>query len=492
MRRVALASASTLARRLGIPESGRCFSSMSVGQPTPLTHPHLMGVGELTPGFSAREYAERRGRLAEKLPPHSVALLAAASPAHLPNTVIPYPAYRQDADFAYLTGVLQPGCVAMVARGSDAADCAFALFVPPRSERQETWNGARLCANAAIEYFGADEAFERGPGTTREILKRLAGADAIFADEDAARDRFVAAALGTAGVARSSRPKIAETRIKPLRPLVHALRWRKSRAEVDAMRLSVEADIAGFHAAMRVSGPGRAERDAAAEHERAVKLFGADRLAYPSVVGSGAGALVIHYAAMDALMRDGDVLLMDAGCERAGYVSDVTRTWPVSGAFTSAQADVYDAVLDCNEKCAAAAAQPGVSLSELHALSVRLLTASMRDLGVRHVASRRGAYAKYYPHSVGHWLGMDTHDTPSVSTSAPIARGCAFTVEPGLYFPVDDEDVPKGLRGVGVRIEDNLAVDPETGALEVLSANLPKRRDEQEALLGTLRARASG
>ena len=124
---------------------------MSVGQPTPLTHPHLMGVGELTPGVSAREYAERRGRLAEKLPPHSVALLAAASPAHLPNTVIPYPAYRQDADFAYLTGVLQPGCVAMVARGSDAADCAFALFVPPRSERQETWNGARLCANAAIE-----------------------------------------------------------------------------------------------------------------------------------------------------------------------------------------------------------------------------------------------------------------------------------------------------------------------------------------------------
>ena len=319
-----------------------------------MTHPHLMGVGELTPGFSAREYAERRGRLAEKLPPHSVALLAAASPAHLPNTVIPYPAYRQDADFAYLTGVLQPGCVAMVARGSDAADCAFALFVPPRSERQETWNGARLCANAAIEYFGADEAFERGPGTTREILKRLAGADAIFADEDAARDRFVAAALGTAGVA-SSRLTAHETRIKPLRPLVHALRWRKSRAEINAMRLSVEADIAGFHAAMRVSAPGIAERDAAAEHERAVKLFGADRLAYPSVVGSGAGALVIHYAAMDALMRDGDVLLMDAGCERAGYVSDVTRTWPVSGAFTGAQADVYDAVLDCNEKCAAAA-----------------------------------------------------------------------------------------------------------------------------------------
>ena len=301
---------------------------MSVGQPTPLTHPHLMGVGELTPGFSAREYAERRGRLAEKLPPHSVALLAAASPAHLPNTVIPYPAYRQDADFAYLTGVLQPGCVAMVARGSDAADCAFALFVPPRSERQETWNGARLCANAAIEYFGADEAFERGPGTTREILKRLAGADAIFADEDAARDRFVAAALGTAGVA-SSRLGAEKTRIKPLRPLVHALRWRKSRAEIHAMRLSVEADIAGFHAAMRVSAPGVAERDAAAEHERAVKLFGADRLAYPSVVGSGAGALVIHYAAMDALMRDGDVLLMDAGCERAGYVSDVTRTLSV-------------------------------------------------------------------------------------------------------------------------------------------------------------------
>ena len=481
MRRVALASASTLARRLE-PWSERCFSSMSVGQPTPETHPHMMGVGELTPGFSAREYAERRGRLAQKLPPHSVALLAAASPAHLPNTVIPYPAYRQDADFAYLTGVLQPGCVAMVARGSDAADAMFALFVPPRSTREETWNGARVCADAAVAYFGADEAFERGPGTTREILRRLAKARAVFADEDAARDRFVAAALSAAGVAGAS-----GAAIKPLRPLVHALRWRKSRAEIDAMRASVEADIQGFHAAMRVSAPGRVERDAAAEHERAVKRRGADRLAYPSVVGSGARALVIHYAAMDAVMREGDALLMDAGCERAGYVSDITRTWPVRGPFASAQADVYDAVLECNEKCAAAAG-PGISLSELHALSVRLLTESMRDLGVRNVANgANGAYAKYYPHAVGHWLGMDTHDTPSVSTSTPIARGCAFTVEPGLYFPVDDEDVPKGLRGVGVRIEDNLAVDPETGAVEVLSRNLPTRRDEQEALLEKLR-----
>ena len=481
MRRIALASASTLARRLES-WSSRCFSSMSVGQPTPETHPHMMGVGELTPGFSAREYAERRERLAQKLPPHSVALLAAATPACLPNTVIPYPAYRQDADFAYLTGVLQPGCVALVARGSDAADAAFALFVPPRDKREETGNGARVCANAAVAFFGADEAHIRGPGTAKEILRRLNDARLVFADEDALRDGHVAAALQT--FAR----RLQQNVIQPLRPLVHALRWRKSRAEIDAMRLSVQADIEGFHAAMRVSAPGCVERDAAAEHERAVKRRGADRLAFPSVVGSGAGALVIHYAAMDAVMRADDVLLMDAGCERAGYVSDITRTWPVRGPFTSAQADVYDAVLDCNEKCVAAA-KVGASLGELHALSVRLLTESMRDLGVRNVANGRekGAYAKYYPHSVGHWLGMDTHDTPSVSVSTPIARGCAFTVEPGLYFPADDEDVPRGLRGVGVRIEDNLAVDPETGAVEVLSANLPTRRDEQEALLGNLR-----
>lgn len=453
---------------------------MSVGQPSPSTHPHLMGVGELTPGFSAREYAERRGRLAEKLPPRSVALLAAASPAHLPNTIIPYPAYRQDADFAYLTGILQPGCVAMVIKGSDASDATFLLFVPPKSAREETWNGARVCVNAATTYFGADEAFDLGPGTTREILKRLADAENVFADGELLRrdqNRFVAAALGTAGVAGGV------AAIRPLRPLVHALRWRKSRAEMDAMRASVEADIQGFHAAMRVSAPGVIERDAAAEHERAVKRFGADRVAYPSVVGSGKGALIIHYAAMDALMRQGDVLLMDAGCERSGYVSDITRTWPVVGTFTNAQADVYDAVLDCNRKCVAAA-RVGTSLSDLHALSVRLLTASMRDLGVKLEVEK---YAKYYPHSVGHWLGMDTHDTPSVSTSTPLAPGCAFTVEPGLYFPADDDAVPKGLRGVGVRIEDNLAVDPETGEVNVLSANLPVGREEQDALLGKLR-----
>jgi Xaa-Pro aminopeptidase len=441
----------------------------------------MMGVDELTPGFTAHEYAERRRRLAEKLPPNSVAILAAAAPVYLPNTVIPYPAYRQDADFAYLTGVIQPGVVAMVTRGSDAASATFTLFVQPRNARDETWNGARICAKAATDYFHADESFEV-TRITEEILKRLSQAPAVYVNEDATRDARVRAALTTAGVS-SNRPKLA-------RSLVHALRWVKSPAEIRAMRECVEADVAGFHEAMRVSRPGALEKDVSAHHEMKVKLLGADRLAYPSVVGSGEGALIVHYAGMNNVLKKGDVLLMDAGCERNGYVSDLTRTWSIDdlNGFSNAQADVYDAVLEARSVCVRAAAV-GTSLDEVHRLSVASLTTAMANLGVKGFAPQKLGtnHAKYYPHSAGHWLGMDTHDTPSVSTSTPIAPGTAFTIEPGLYFPADDLDVPRGLRGIGVRIEDTLAIDPLTARAEVLSAELPVDRKEQEELVRKLR-----
>mmetsp|Transcript_9838 Transcript_9838/g.15794 ORF Transcript_9838/g.15794 Transcript_9838/m.15794 type:complete len:447 (-) Transcript_9838:59-1399(-) len=438
-------------------------------------------AGELTAGFTADEYRRRRCALARRLPVNSVAIIAAALPAHLPNTIIPYPGYRQDADFAYLTGMLQPGVVMML-QPQSGEDHRYTLFVPPRSKRDEVWNGAKVGTEAALRFFEADETHEllSMPGV---IARAVRNATAVYADDDG----HAAVALSAAGQMHSCGP------LQALRPLVHALRWTKSPAEMQALRECAAADIEGFHSAIRASVPGALEYQVCHQHEHTVKMLGACRLAYPSVVGSGPGALIVHYAAMDRAMQSGDVLLMDAGCERRGYVSDITRTWPVGeGGFTNAQADVYEAVLEAHTTCLKAA-RPGVSLQDLHRLSVDVLSECLVNLGVGGGMSKtemmRGGYQRYYPHSVGHWLGMDTHDTPTITTGAQMQPGCVFTIEPGLYFPADDLSVPKSLRGIGVRIEDDIAMTLDTAEVEVLSGGLPVGRREVEALVCGLRAR---
>lgn len=435
------------------------------------------------------------GALAEQLPAYSVAIVAAALPAHLPNSIIPYPGYRQDADFAYLTGVLQPGVVMMLERhgsdGSEGTKHNYTLFVPPVSARDEVWNGQRIGTTAALHFFGADATHELS-SMADVVAHAVRRASFLFADVDHSRgDSAFTAALSAAGQMHNCGPPQA------LRPIVHALRWKKSLAELQALRGSAEADMEGFRSAIRASVPGELEYAVCAHHEHKCKLLGADRLAYPSVVAGGVGALVVHYANMDRVLQSGDVLLMDAGCERRGYVSDITRTWPIGpGGYTRAQADVYDAVLEAHTSCLRALRRsPGVSLRDLHALSVDVLSEGLVNLGVGGGKSKtdmtRGRYLRYYPHALGHWIGMDTHDTPTVSTKTPTEPGCVLTVEPGLYLPTDDLDVPKSLRGIGVRIEDDVAI-VGGGAVEVLSGGLPVGRCEIEALVRELREYKEG
>ena len=456
---------------------GTKLPTQGEGQPTPETHPHLMSSGELTPGFSADEYRRRRRALADHLPANSVAVLAAAPPAFLPSTIIPYPGYRQEADFAYLTGVLQPGVVMMLERPPDGKH-VYTLFVPPRSARDEIWNGQRIGTDAAIRFFGADATHELSD--MDDVIARAARrASAVFADEGRQGGALSTAAFKATGKLHGCGPP------RTLRPIIQALRWQKSPAEIQALRESVDADIQGFHSAIQASVPGALEYMVCANHEHRCKAAGASRLAYPSVVGSGPGALVVHYAAMDRVLEPGELLLMDAGCERRGYASDVTRTWPVGpGGFTQAQADVYEAVLEAHAKCLNAVAL-GVSVHDLHMLSVKVLSESLANLGVRGGKSQ---CMRYYPHSVGHWLGMDTHDTPTVPTTTPIQPGCVLTIEPGLYLPSDDPAVPKSLRGIGVRIEDDVAMMPETGEVEVLSRGLPTSVVGIESLVQELQA----
>jgi|TARA_B110000008_G_scaffold179875_1_gene179118 Xaa-Pro aminopeptidase len=454
------------------------------GQPTRATHPHVIAsAADLTPGVSRAEYAARRAALARAMPPHSAAIFAAAPALRWPGTAIPAGKYRQDADFAYYTGVTQPDCVAVVERGRTEDDVRYALIVPKRCERHAQWDGERIDARAGETVFGADAAYEadeRAAAYATEAVRNARGGvfvDLDKVDEDAS---VVHRALGA-----RARGGGGGDGVRPVRGMSHRLRWRKSDAELALIKNSVDLDVQAFVKAFQTSRAGATEADVMAQHEAACRIGGADRLAYPSVVGSGAGACVVHYHQNDKMLEDGDLLLMDAGCELNGYVSDITRTWPISGRWTQAQLDVYSVVLEAHDACLRAARVDGeTSLMDIHRLSIDVLANGLAKLLPNTSARaliRSGEYAKYYPHSVGHWLGADTHDVPSVAVSTPFERNVAFTIEPGLYFSPHDLDVPADLRGIGVRIEDDCVVDAN-GAVVALSAALPTDPDAVAAL----------
>jgi Xaa-Pro aminopeptidase len=266
--------------------------------------------------------------------------------------------------------------------------------------------------------------------------------------------------------------------LQPLRPLLHPLRWRKSQAEVAALRRSAGAAAAALRACIGHTRPGRHERDLAALFNFRCAVRGAQGLSYPPVAGAGANSCTVHYSRNDAQLQGGQLMLMDAGCEMWGYASDVTRVWPVSGRFSPAQRLVYDHVARTHSACREAL-RPGTRLRDVHALSVQLLSDALRDLGV--AVGALGDYRRFYPHSVGHWLGLDTHDCASVSYDTPLEEGVVLTLEPALYLR--GEGVPQQLQGIGVRIEDDLVVTKD--AVEVLSGGVPTAAEELEALVGS-------
>jgi Xaa-Pro aminopeptidase len=222
------------------------------------------------------------------------------------------------------------------------------------------------------------------------------------------------------------------------------------------------------------------EADLATLYEFQCKLSGASDLAFPPVVGSGSSACTIHYSRNDMLLQRGDMVLMDAGCELGHYASDVTRTWPIGGPFSQAQRTVYEHVLRAHTALLAAI-QPGATLGGLHQLSVDMLTEALVDLGVPRSELGRGGYSNFYPHSVGHWLGLDVHDSASVPRSTQLEPGVVLTTEPGLYMSTE-AGAPPQFAGIGVRIEDMVLVTP-SGA-EVLSRSVPTEVAELEAMAG--------
>ena len=428
----------------------------------------------------------RRPQLAEfmrRMEPDSVAIIPAAREVTRSHDT-EY-RFRQDSDFYYLTGFREPDALAVVAPGREKP---FTLFVRPRDREKEIWNGRRAGVEGAKERYGADEAFpvEEFDAKLIELLDgartlyyRLGGSNPEL-DQTVIRQLARMRALGW----RKVRPP--QTIIDP-GALIHEMRLIKSADEIALMHRSADIAAEAHREAMRAARPGMNEYEIDALIEYVFRRNGAAAPAYNSIVGSGANATILHYVDNDAELKDGDLLLIDAGAEYEGFASDITRTFPVNGRFDDAQRDIYQLVLDCQEECIRMV-KPGVTLEEMHKRSVEILTDGLVRLGLLKGEPEKlieeGEYKKFYMHRLGHYLGMDVHDAGAYHVDGqprPVEPGMVMTVEPGLYIAVDAEDIPDKYRGIGVRIEDDVLVTAE--GFDVLTAKAPKQVEEIESLM---------
>lgn len=425
-------------------------------------------------------YAARRLRLAQAMQA-GIAVVPTA-PQRVRNRDTHFP-YRFDSHFWYLTGFPEPEAVLVIVAGAEPRSI---LFCRERSAEHEIWHGFRHGPDAARERFGFDEARPISV-LDEELAKWIADQPALYypVGADAAWDARAMQWLN------SVREKVrngvaAPERVHDVRALVDEMRLVKDRDELAAMRRAAGISAMAHRRAMQAARPGRFEHEIEAELLYEFRRRGAQFPAYWPIVAGGANACVLHYAFNDAELRDGELLLIDAGCELHGYASDITRTFPVNGRFSGAQRDVYELVLAA-QRAAMAKVRAKNAWNEPHDAAVRELAQGMIDLkllpGPLEAVLEKEGYKRFYMHRTGHWLGLDVHDAGDYKRSGQwraLVPGMTLTVEPGIYIRAA-ADVPEALRDVGVRIEDDVLVTE--GDCEVLTAAAPKSVADIEALM---------
>ncbi len=432
--------------------------------------------------ISRDEFARRRRQLMKAMGRDSIAILPAA-PVRVRNNDVEY-AFRQDSDFQYLTGFREPESVSVFVPGREQGE--YVLFVRDRDPVRETWDGRRAGPEGAVSDFGADCAFPIAD--IDEILPGLMENRAkVFYTVGADRDfdqRVVGWVNGLRASARHGRHPPHE--IVALEHVLHDMRLYKSRAEIELMRESARIAARAHVRAMRFCRPGLHEYQVMAEILHEFMRSRAD-ISYQPIVGGGENGCILHYTENSAVLNDGELLLIDAGCEYEYYASDITRTFPINGRFTPEQRALYEVVLEAN-LAAIAAVKPGHHWNQPHEAAVHALTAGMVRLGLLKgkVAAlvKAEAYRDFYMHRTGHWLGMDVHDVGDYKVGdvwRVLEPGMVLTIEPGLYIPPRCRSVPKRFRGLGIRIEDDVLVTRD--GRSVLTADVPKQADELEALM---------
>jgi Xaa-Pro aminopeptidase len=432
--------------------------------------------------MNTKDFARRRRQLMRMIGRGGIAILPAA-PTRVRNRDVEHP-YRQDSDFHYLTGFPEPAAVAVLMPGREHGE--YVLFCRDRDPERETWDGRRAGPEGAVRDFGADDAFPIAdiddilPGML-EHCERVYYTMGLHADFD---QRLLGWVNQLRAGAKTGITTPAE--FVALDHLLHDMRLFKSRSEVAVMRKAAKIAAAAHVRAMRTCRPGMMEYEIEAEFLHEFRRHGATT-SYQPIVGGGANGCVLHYIENGDQLREGDLLLIDAGCEYECYASDVTRTFPVSGRFSAGQRALYEVVLEA-QLAAIDKVRPGNHWNDPHDAAVRVLTRGLVRLGLLRgrvpTLIRNGDYRRFYMHRTGHWLGLDVHDVGDYKVGDEwriLEPGMVMTIEPGLYIAPGSRGIAKKWWGTGIRIEDDVLVTAD--GPEVLSADAPKHPDEIQRLM---------
>lgn len=434
------------------------------------------------PTEDVRIFADRRQRIAQDL--QGAALIVAAHPEQIRNHDVGYP-YRQDSNMYYLTGFEEPESILIFRPGCKPESV---MFTRRRDKERETWDGFRFGPEGVEREFKIDKAYPidefmvHAPTLLKEVDRVYY---TLFKNEEA--DKKIQACLERTK-AMQGRTGYGLLPINDADTFLGEFRLVKSELELTNLREACEISAQAHLAAMRFTRPGVTERQVQGVLAHNFFMKGAAREGYNYIVASGNAATTLHYNFNDQVCKDGDLLLIDAGAEYNYYTGDITRTYPVSGKFTDEQARVYQGVLDV-QKQIIDYVKPGIVFKDLHDMGTSLLTDLMLELGLLSgrkddlIASLQ--QKRYYPHGIGHWLGMDVHDAGlyfKKGVPREIEANMCFTIEPGLYIPADDTSAPQKYRGIGIRIEDNVRVTSH--GCENMTSSVPKEIADIEKVVG--------
>ena len=433
--------------------------------------------------ISKKEYAARRKDLMSMMADNSIAVIAAA-PEKVRSKDTLYP-YKQSTNFSYLSGFSEPCAVMLLIPNRQQGECV--LFCRDKDPLRETWDGLRLGPVEAKQALALDDAFPIDD--IDDILPGLLeGKSHIYysAGKDKAFDKQLIQWVDEVTLDKESDSEPCCEQVD-LDHLLAELRLIKSAAEIKLMRKAADISAEAHCRAMRFCQPGQYEYQLQAEIEHQFMMSGATGPAYTSIVGGGKNACILHYIENQSALKSGDLVLIDAGCEYQNYAADITRTFPVNGKFSTAQAAIYDVVLAA-QMAAINCISPGVTYDKANKATIEVITQGLVELGILKgdvdQLIAEGAYREFYMHSVSHWLGMDVHDVGDYKINNQwrvYEAGMLLTIEPGIYIAADNQNVDKKWRGIAVRIEDDILVTK--AGREVLTDGVPKQRDQIESLM---------
>ena len=430
-----------------------------------------------------QEFVARRTALLATCEPNSLIIIAAAQECTRSNDT-EY-RFRQDSDFWYLTGFNEPNAY-LVMSNADGAGFTTCIFVQPSDPTAEIWHGRRLGVESAIATLAVDTACSVEQ-VAQLLPKMLNGHSHLYYAQyhQSYLDELIREALSVCY--RAPKQSMNAPRHQhDIRPALHAMRLIKSEAELDLMQQAADISARAHIRAMQRSQAGVYEYQLQAEIEHEFLQSGAHAPAYASIVGGGSNACILHYTENQDKINNGDLVLIDAGAEFQGYAADITRTFPVNGRFTKAQAELYQLVLDC-QLAALGKLKPNNTISQAMDACLVIMVDGLKSLGLLHGDTRtiieNKDYRQYFMHGLGHWLGLDVHDVGDYKQDGAdvlLRPGMVMTVEPGLYI-APDADVPEAYRGIGIRIEDDIVIS-ESGN-RILTDKVPKTIEQIETLM---------